>query len=47
MTPEQIIACCEKHWDADKLNCSGFLKAAADDLGANLQGNASEISTFI
>lgn len=47
MTSEKIIACCEAHWDAYKSDCSGFVKAVAHELGANLQGDANEISSFI
>lgn len=47
MTPETIIACCEALWEQYKSDCSGFVKAVAHELGANLQGNANDISSAI
>jgi hypothetical protein len=38
MTPQQIIDACEAVWDANKSNCSGFVKAVATSLGVTTFG---------
>jgi hypothetical protein len=36
MDPQHIIDVCENSWDANKSDCSGFVKAVANALGVNL-----------
>ncbi len=38
-----VKAICEKRWDANKGDCSGFLKAVASDFGIKLTGQANVI----
>jgi RHS repeat-associated protein len=38
-----IIQVCKKQWDKHKNNCSGFVKAVAENLGIHLKGNANQI----
>jgi hypothetical protein len=40
---QKIVKLCEKHWEAHKDNCSGFVKAVAGELGVALAGQANEI----
>lgn len=40
---QKIIALCEKYWDAHKNNCSGFVKAVADELKVSLTGQANQM----
>lgn len=47
MESEKVVAACQKHWDANKSDCSGFIKAVADDLGVPLSGQANHIVDFI
>ncbi len=42
-SPQAIIDSCEKHWDDNKDNCSGFVKAVASDFGIQLTGLADDI----
>jgi hypothetical protein len=42
----KVIAVCEKDWDADKSDCSGFVKAVAADLGIHLTGLANDIVKY-
>jgi hypothetical protein len=42
-TAKKIIGCCEKNWDLNKSDCSGFVKAVAADLGLHLTGQANDI----
>lgn len=44
---DQVIAACEKEWDAHKSNCSGFVKAVGTDLGIHLVGQANDIILFL
>jgi len=30
---QHLIAVCEKHWERHRYNCSGFVRAVADELG--------------
>jgi hypothetical protein len=39
----KILRACEKHWDAHKDDCSGFVKAVAAELGIALTGQANDI----
>jgi hypothetical protein len=41
----RIIATCEKHWQQHRYNCSGFVRAVADDLGVfpHVHGLANDI----
>jgi hypothetical protein len=41
----RVIDACEKHWDAHNDDCSGFVKAVAQELGFILKGDANEIYT--
>ena len=40
---QKIIAACEKCWPAYSSDCSGFVKAVAQELGVSLYGNANAI----
>jgi hypothetical protein len=40
---KDIKATCEKHWEAHKADCSGFVKAVATDLNVTLTGQANDI----
>jgi hypothetical protein len=40
---KKLISACEKHWDAQKANCSGFVKAIAGEFGITLTGQADAI----
>ena len=40
---DEIIAACEKYWEADKTDCSHFVRDVANELGVFLQGNANSI----
>src|SRR4051794_9555355 len=40
---DRIVAACEKHWEAHKADCSGFVKAVATELGVELTGMANDI----
>lgn len=44
---DQIVAACEARWEANKANCSGFVRAVAADLGIGLSGQANDIVDFI
>lgn len=39
----KIIQACEKHWPENADNCSGFVKAVAEELGVTLSGQANDI----
>ena len=39
----KVRAACEKHWNAFKGDCSGFVKAVAGELGMTVTGQANEI----
>src|SRR5437867_8011533 len=43
----KVIDACEKYWDANSANCSGFVKAVASSLGIILSGQANDIVDFI
>src|SRR6266446_9467 len=43
MTQNKVVAACEKHWDQFKSDCSGFVKAVAQDCGILLTGQANDI----
>jgi len=43
MTATDITGFCEKEWEPNKTNCSGFVKAVAADLQLQLTGMANEI----
>jgi hypothetical protein len=43
ITADDIIAFCKKEWEANKSDCSGFVKAVANDLGITLDGQANDI----
>ncbi|MDH5180161.1 MAG: hypothetical protein OEZ39_16000 [Gammaproteobacteria bacterium] len=40
---KKILELCEKHWEKNKLNCSGYVKDIATDLGISLSGQANDI----
>jgi hypothetical protein len=40
---KDIKATCEKHWEAHKDDCSGFVKAVATDFNVTLSGQANDI----
>ncbi len=42
-TKEDIVAACKKHYDQYSDDCSGFLRAVAEELGHSLSGNANGI----
>lgn len=42
-TADDIKTFCENEWEANKSNCSGFVKAVATDLGITLTGQADDI----
>jgi hypothetical protein len=42
-TPQQIIDACEDNWDADKSDCSKFVRDVAATFGATLTGQANAI----
>lgn len=44
---DQVVTACEKHWEAFKADCSGFLKAVCSDLGVILTGQANDIADQI
>lgn len=39
----RVIAACSKHWDANKGDCSGFVRAVSKELGFTLTGQANDI----
>ena len=41
-----IFKFAEKEWDANKSNCSGYIKAVAADLGIVLAGQANDLIDF-
>jgi peptidoglycan hydrolase-like protein with peptidoglycan-binding domain len=41
--PQSVTDLCEKHWEAHKDDCSGFVKAVATDLNVTLTGQANDI----
>jgi hypothetical protein len=43
LTKEDIVAACRKHFDEHSDNCSGFVRAVANELGYSLTGNADGI----
>jgi hypothetical protein len=44
---KRIKEACEKHWEANKSDCSGFARAVAGELGVILTGNADAIVAAI
>jgi hypothetical protein len=42
-TPQQIIDACEDNWDADKSDCSKFVKDVVATFGVTLTGQANDI----
>ncbi len=44
---QKIIDACEKYWDENSGNCSGFVKSVATGLGIILSGQANDIVDFI
>jgi len=40
---KKIVSLCEQYWDANRKNCSGYVKAIASDLGIILTGQANNI----
>jgi uncharacterized Zn-binding protein involved in type VI secretion len=40
---DRVVAACEKHWEAHKNDCSGFVKAVAAELGVTITGMANQI----
>lgn len=43
----RVVICCETHWLAHKSDCSGFVRAVANDLSISLAGNADEITEYL
>ncbi|GAB1266682.1 hypothetical protein [Aurantivibrio infirmus] len=39
----KVIELCEKHWESNKKNCSGFIKAVAKELTITVHGQANDI----
>ena len=46
-TTEQIRGFCELNWETWKRDCSGFVKAVAQNLGIILPGQANDIVDFL
>jgi hypothetical protein len=44
---EDVISICKSNWEAHKTNCSGFVKAVAEELGIFLFGQANDIVDYI
>lgn len=44
---QRVIHCCETHWQKHKSDCSGFVKAVANDLSIPLSGNADDITDYL
>lgn len=44
---DRIIEVCEDKWDAWKNDCSGFVKAVANELNVVLTGNANGLVDFM
>lgn len=42
-TSGKVVQACEKHWEEHKGNCSGFVRAVAQDLSVMLTGQANDI----
>ncbi len=42
-TGKKILNLSQKHWPAHAMNCSGLVKAVANDLGIQLTGTANTI----
>ena len=40
---KRIVSLCEKHWEKNKKNCSGYVKDIASELGIPLTGQANAI----
>ena len=50
VTPTQdqkVRAACEAEWDANKSDCSAFVRAVASRIGASVSGNADEITSSL
>jgi hypothetical protein len=47
MTPQQIIDACEAVWEANKSNCSGFVKAVAASLSVNPFDAGDDADTIV
>lgn len=47
ITADQIKGFCEAEWDKWKSDCSGFVKAVAQDIGVPLSGQANDIVDFL
>ena len=43
----RVISACTKHWPDNQGDCSGFVRAVAQDLGFALSGNANAIYTQV
>jgi hypothetical protein len=43
----RVIASCAKHWPDNQGDCSAFVRAVAQDLGFELNGNANAIYTQV
>jgi hypothetical protein len=43
----RVLAACTKHWPDNQGDCSGFVRAVAQDLGFALSGNANAMYTQI
>ncbi|MGC4085940.1 MAG: hypothetical protein QM736_28385 [Vicinamibacterales bacterium] len=43
LSTRAIVAACEARWDANKGDCSGFVRAVAADLGITIRGLANDI----
>jgi len=44
---EAIKALCEKHWEAHRKSCSGFVQSVAVELGVTLRGQANDMAKQI
>ena len=47
MSAQKVVDACEKHWEAHKADCSGFVKAVAGELGVQMVGDADSITATI
>lgn len=44
---ERIVAACEKAWDANKSDCSAFVRAVGKALNIPIMGNADDIMVWL
>jgi hypothetical protein len=47
LTPQQIIDACNAVWEANKSNCSGFVRAVASPLGVTLFDDGDDADSIV